>query len=32
MPRLLATVPMVAVYLLFQRQLVAGLTSGSIKG
>ena len=28
----LATLPMVAVYLLFQRQLVAGLTSGSIKG
>lgn len=28
----LATLPMVAVYLLFQRQLVAGLTAGSIKG
>ena len=28
----LATLPMVVVYMVFQRQLVAGLTAGSIKG
>jgi multiple sugar transport system permease protein len=28
----LASVPMVAVFLVFQRQILAGLTAGSLKG